>query len=38
MIHAGDEVVERVRREAGWEWGGYWSGGVKDYQHFSTGR
>ncbi len=36
MVHAGDEVVEAFAKRAGWEWGGYWSGGVKDYQHFSS--
>ena len=36
MIHAGDLVVKAFARKAGWEWGGYWSGGIKDYQHFSS--
>ena len=35
IIHAGDEVV-RAFASVGWGWGGYWSGGTKDYQHFST--
>jgi hypothetical protein len=36
MIHAGDVVVKAFRKKAGWEWGGAWSGGTKDYQHFSS--
>jgi D-alanyl-D-alanine carboxypeptidase len=36
MIHAGDEVVEAFAKKAGWEWGGAWSGGTRDYQHFSS--
>jgi poly-gamma-glutamate synthesis protein (capsule biosynthesis protein) len=35
MIHAGDEVVEAFAKKAGWEWGGSWPGGTRDYQHFS---
>jgi D-alanyl-D-alanine carboxypeptidase-like protein len=35
MIHAGDAVV-RAFASIGWEWGGSWSGGTKDYQHFSS--
>ena len=35
MIHAGDEVVEAFAKKAGWEWGGAWPGGARDYQHFS---
>jgi D-alanyl-D-alanine carboxypeptidase-like protein len=35
IIHAGDEVV-RAFASVGWGWGGSWSGGTKDYQHFST--
>ena len=32
-------VLVEAFRAAGWGWGGSWSGGVKDYQHFSaTGR
>ncbi len=34
MVHAGDVVV-RSFAAVGWGWGGAWSGGVKDYQHFS---
>lgn len=38
MIHHGDEVV-RAFAKVGWEWGGDWSAGTRDYQHFSaTGR
>jgi D-alanyl-D-alanine carboxypeptidase len=36
MIHAGDEVVEAFRERAGWKWAGAWSGGTRDYQHFSA--
>jgi poly-gamma-glutamate synthesis protein (capsule biosynthesis protein) len=36
MIHAGDEVVEAFAEKAGWEWGGSWPGGTRDYQHFSS--
>jgi hypothetical protein len=36
MIHAGDEVVEAFANKAGWRWGGAWSGGARDYQHFSS--
>ena len=35
MIHAGDRVV-RAFASIGWEWGGAWTGSVKDYQHFSA--
>jgi hypothetical protein len=35
MIHDGDAVV-RAFAAVGWGWGGYWSGSVKDYQHFSA--
>ncbi|HEX5469176.1 MAG TPA: M15 family metallopeptidase [Gaiellaceae bacterium] len=35
MIHAGDAVV-RAFASIGWEWGGSWSGGTRDYQHFSS--
>jgi hypothetical protein len=32
-------VLVEAFRGAGWGWGGSWTGGVKDYQHFSaTGR
>ena len=34
MIHPGDVVV-RAFESIGWGWGGYWSGSVKDLQHFS---
>jgi len=34
MVHRGDVVV-RAFASIGWGWGGTWSGGVKDYQHFS---
>ena len=38
MAYEGGVLVEAFRT-AGWGWGGSWSGGVKDYQHFSsTGR
>jgi hypothetical protein len=36
MIHPGDPVVDAFRRRAGWRWAGAWSGGTRDYQHFST--
>ena len=36
MIHDGDVVVRAFARKAGWEWGGDWSGGTRDYQHFSA--
>ncbi len=36
MIHAGDAVVRAFERRAGWEWGGAWPGGTRDYQHFSS--
>jgi hypothetical protein len=35
MIHPGDAVVRAFER-VGWGWGGYWTGSVKDYQHFSV--
>ena len=35
IVHAGDKVV-RAFASVGWGWGGYWSGGTKDYQHFSS--
>jgi poly-gamma-glutamate synthesis protein (capsule biosynthesis protein) len=35
IIHPDDEVV-RAFASVGWGWGGSWSGGTKDYQHFST--
>jgi hypothetical protein len=35
MVHRGDVVV-RAFASIGWGWGGSWSGGVKDYQHFSA--
>ena len=35
MIQAGDAIVSAFRT-IGWGWGGYWSGGAKDYQHFSV--
>jgi len=35
MIHAGDVVV-RAFESIGWGWGGYWSGSVQDFQHFSS--
>ncbi len=35
MIHAGDAVVQAFAA-IGWGWGGTWSGGVRDYQHFSA--
>jgi D-alanyl-D-alanine carboxypeptidase len=34
MIKGGDHIVRAFRR-AGWKWGGRWSGGTRDYQHFS---
>jgi poly-gamma-glutamate synthesis protein (capsule biosynthesis protein) len=36
MIHAGDKVVKAFANKAGWEWGGAWPGGTRDYQHFSS--
>ena len=33
--YAGGVLVEAFRA-AGWGWGGSWSGGVQDYQHFSA--
>ncbi|MQA74962.1 MAG: M15 family peptidase [Solirubrobacterales bacterium] len=36
MVHGGDEVVRAFAREAGWRWGGDWTGGSRDYQHFSA--
>jgi hypothetical protein len=35
MIRAGGTAV-RAFASIGWGWGGYWSGSVKDYQHFSA--
>jgi hypothetical protein len=35
MIHAGDLAV-RSFDSIGWEWGGAWTGGEVDYQHFSA--
>lgn len=35
MIRRGDFVVKAFRKLAGWKWGGNWSGGTRDYQHFS---
>jgi hypothetical protein len=35
MIHRGGGVV-RAFADAGWRWGGSWSG-TRDYQHFSAG-
>lgn len=35
MIHAGDVVVRAFAR-IGWEWGGAWRGGTRDYHHFSA--
>jgi hypothetical protein len=29
-------VLVEAFRAAGWGWGGSWSGGVRDYQHFSS--
>jgi hypothetical protein len=26
----------RAFRSIGWEWGGAWTGSVRDYQHFSS--
>ena len=34
-VLAGDPVT-RVFASIGWGWGGSWSGGVRDYQHFSA--
>lgn len=34
MIHHGDEAWDAFR-DAGWKWGGDWSG-TRDYQHFSA--
>ena len=31
-----DDKVARAFASVGWGWGGDWSGGTKDYQHFST--
>jgi hypothetical protein len=31
-----DGVLVTAFRSIGWGWGGYWSGSVKDYQHFSA--
>ena len=35
MVHPGDVVV-RAFESIGWGWGGYWTGSVKDLQHFSA--
>ena len=35
MIHAGDTMVGAFAT-IGWEWGGAWTGSVRDYQHFSA--
>jgi hypothetical protein len=35
MIHDGDATVDAFAA-IGWEWGGAWTGTVKDYQHFSA--
>tara|TARA_B110000037_G_scaffold196403_1_gene233574 strand:- start:253 stop:996 length:744 start_codon:yes stop_codon:yes gene_type:complete len=35
LIRAGDSTVLSFEKY-GWKWGGYWSNGRKDYQHFST--
>jgi poly-gamma-glutamate synthesis protein (capsule biosynthesis protein) len=35
IVHAADVVV-RAFASVGWGWGGSWSGGTRDYQHFST--
>jgi D-alanyl-D-alanine carboxypeptidase len=35
IIHPGDAVV-RAFASVGWGWGGSWTGGTRDYQHFST--
>ena len=35
IIKAPGKVV-RAFASVGWEWGGSWSGGTRDYQHFST--
>ncbi len=35
MAYDGGVLVEAFRA-VGWGWGGSWSGGVKDYQHFSA--
>jgi poly-gamma-glutamate synthesis protein (capsule biosynthesis protein) len=35
MNHAGDLFV-RSFAAMGWEWGGAWTGGEVDYQHFSS--
>ncbi len=38
MAYDGGVLVEAFRA-VGWGWGGSWSGGVKDYQHFyASGR
>jgi len=34
MAYTGGTLVDAFRA-VGWGWGGSWSGGVKDYQHFS---
>ena len=35
MAVRGGRLVEAFR-SVGWGWGGYWSGSVRDYQHFSA--
>lgn len=30
-------VLGGAFRSIGWDWGGGWSGSVRDYQHFSAG-
>jgi D-alanyl-D-alanine carboxypeptidase-like protein len=37
VVHAGDAVV-RAFASIGWGWGGSWSGGTRDYQHFSSNK
>jgi hypothetical protein len=34
MAFEGGVLVDAFRA-VGWGWGGTWSGGVRDYQHFS---
>jgi hypothetical protein len=36
MLHGGDPVVGAFEALAGWEWGGSWAAGTRDYQHFSA--
>jgi hypothetical protein len=35
MIVEGGPVVRAIDAR-GWDWGGRWSGGVRDYQHLSA--